>query len=50
VGGLVIGVAGRIPDVGEVFTFDGLTLTVRNAAPQRVESVEAALLDQPSPS
>ena len=50
VGGLVIGVAGRIPDVGEVFTFEGLTLTVRNAAPQRVESVEAALIDQPSPS
>ena len=50
VGGLVIGVAGRIPDVGEVFTFDGLTLTVRDAAPQRVEAVEAALIDQPSPS
>jgi CBS domain containing-hemolysin-like protein len=48
VGGLVIGVAGRIPDVGEVFTFDGLTLTVRDAAPQRVEAVEAALIDQPS--
>jgi len=50
VGGLVIGVAGRIPDTGEVFTFDGLTLTIRDAAPQRVESVEAVLADQPPPS
>jgi len=50
VGGLVIGVAGRIPDTGEVFTFDGLTLMIRDAAPQRVESVEAVLVDQPPPS
>ena len=50
VGGLVIGVAGRIPDTGEVFTFGGLTLTIRDAAPQRVESVEAVLVDQPPPS
>ena len=50
VGGLVIGVAGRIPGVGEVFSFDGLTLTIRDAAPQRVGSVEAALVDQPPSS
>jgi len=50
VGGLVIGVAGRIPGVGEVFTFDGLTLTIRDAAPQRVASVEAVLVDQPPSS
>ena len=50
VGGLVIGVAGRIPGIGEVFTFDGLTLTIRDAAPQRVGSVEAVLVDQPPSS
>jgi CBS domain containing-hemolysin-like protein len=50
VGGLVIGVAGRIPGIGEVFTFDGLTLTIRDAAPQRVASVEAVLVDQPPSS
>lgn len=50
VGGLVIGVAGRIPDIGEVFTFNGLTLTIREAAPQRVESIEAVLVDQPQES
>jgi len=50
VGGLVIGVAGRIPGVGEVFEFDGLTLTIRDAAPQRVRSVEAVLVDQPPSS
>ena len=50
VGGLLIGVAGRIPGIGEVFTFDGLTLTIRDAAPQRVGSVEAVLVDQPPSS
>jgi CBS domain containing-hemolysin-like protein len=47
VGGLVIGVAGRIPGVGEMFAFDGLTITILEAAPQRVASVEAVLVDQP---
>ena len=50
VGGLVIGIAGRIPGVGEVFNFDGLVLTIRDAAPHRVSSVEAVLVDQPPPS
>lgn len=50
VGGLVIGVAGRIPGIGEVFSFDGLTLTIRDAAPHRVGSVEAVLVDQPPSS
>jgi len=50
VGGLVIGVAGRIPDVGEMFAFEGLTITILDAAPQRVASVEAALVDQPPSS
>lgn len=47
VGGLVIGVAGRIPGVGEMFAFEGLTITILDAAPQRVASVEAVLVDQP---
>jgi CBS domain containing-hemolysin-like protein len=50
VGGLVIGIAGRIPAAGEVFAFEGLTLTIRDAVPQRVESVEVVLVDQPSSS
>jgi CBS domain containing-hemolysin-like protein len=50
VGGLVIGVAGRIPDVGEMFAFEGLTITILDAAPQRVASVEAVLVDQPPSS
>jgi len=50
VGGLVIGVAGRIPSAGEVFDFDGLSIRILDAAPQRVAIVEAALTDQPSPS
>ena len=50
VGGLVIGVAGRIPNAGEVFAFDGLSIRILDAAPQRVAIVEAVLTDQPSPS
>ena len=50
VGGLVIGAAGRIPSAGEVFTFEGLSLRVIDAVPQRVTVVDAVLIDQPSPS
>jgi CBS domain containing-hemolysin-like protein len=46
VGGLVIGVAGRIPGVGEAFEFDGLVLTVRAAEPHRISLLTAALSDQ----
>ncbi len=45
VGGLVIGVAGRIPTVGESFDFDGLRLTVVAAQPHRVSTLTAALSD-----
>ena len=50
VGGLVIGIAGRIPSVGEVFRFDGLSVMILDAAPHRVEAVQAVLVDQPPPS
>lgn len=46
VGGLVIGVAGRIPEVGESFDFDRLSITVTDATPQRVAMVETVLVDQ----
>lgn len=45
VGGLVTGIAGRIPERGDVFHFEGLTLTVLDAVPQRVVNLEAALAD-----
>lgn len=50
IGGLVIGVAGRIPSVGEAFEFDGLRLTVSAAEPHRVAVLTAALIDQPPSS
>ncbi len=50
VGGLVIGVAGRIPSVGETFEFDGLLLTVRAAEPHRITVLTAALSSQPPSS
>jgi len=50
VGGLVIGVAGRIPSVGESFDFDRLRLTVSAAEPHRVAILTAALIDQPPSS
>ncbi|MEN8113098.1 MAG: hemolysin family protein [Actinomycetota bacterium] len=43
VGGLVTGVAGRIPTRGDVFYFEGLTITVLDALPQRVVVLEAVL-------
>jgi CBS domain containing-hemolysin-like protein len=45
VGGLVTGVAGRIPERGDVFHFDGVTFTVRAARPQRVVTLDAVLVD-----
>lgn len=50
VGGLVIGVAGRIPSVGEAFEFGGLRITVSAAEPHRVAVLTAALIDQPPSS
>jgi len=50
VGGLVIGVAGRIPSVGEVYDFHGLSLRVLDAAPQRVLIVEAVVTPHPPPN
>jgi putative hemolysin len=50
VGGLVIGVAGRIPSAGESFEFDGMRLTVVVAEPHRVSVLAAALTDQLPPS
>jgi len=50
VGGMVIGTAGRIPSVGEVFAFDGLSLRIVAAAPQRVAVLEAVLAGASSPN
>ncbi|MEN8233915.1 MAG: hemolysin family protein [Actinomycetota bacterium] len=50
VGGLLAGVAGRIPEGGEVFHFDGLVITVIDAVPQRVVSVEVLADAQEEPS
>ncbi len=46
VGGLVVGIAGRIPDRGETFDLDGLSITVLDAEPQRVVTLEAVKTDQ----
>lgn len=45
VGGLVTGVAGRIPEAGEVIEVDGLSFRVLEALPQRMVSVEIAERD-----
>ncbi len=42
VGGLVTGIAGRIPQAGEVVEVDGLSFRVLEALPQRLVSVEIA--------
>ncbi len=46
VGGLVVGVAGRIPERGETFDFGGLSITVLDAEPNRVVTLEAVTTDQ----
>lgn len=38
-GGLVLDLAGRIPEAGEVFHFQGLTLTVERATRRRLQTV-----------
>ncbi len=50
VGGLVAGTAGRIPERGETFDFEGLSITVLDAEPQRVVTLEAKKGDQDGPS
>ncbi len=39
VGGLVLGLAGRVPEVGESFDYDGLTLTADSVQGRRVAKV-----------
>lgn len=46
VGGLVVGIAGRIPERGETFDLEGLSITVLDAEPQRVVALEAVKRDQ----
>ena len=46
VGGLVAGIAGRIPERGETFDLDGLSITILNAEPHRIETLEAVRTDQ----
>ncbi|MEA2009519.1 MAG: hemolysin family protein [Actinomycetota bacterium] len=46
VGGLVAGIAGRIPERGETFNFDGLTITVLDAEPNRIVTLEAERVAQ----
>ncbi len=46
VGGLVAGIAGRIPERGETFQVEGLSLTVVNAEPHRIVTLEAATKGQ----
>jgi len=46
VGGLVAGIAGRIPERGETFQVEGLSLTVVNAEPHRIVTLEAAAKGQ----
>ncbi len=46
VGGLVADIAGRIPERGESFHLEGLSITVLDAEPQRVVTLEAVKTDQ----
>jgi CBS domain containing-hemolysin-like protein len=46
VGGLVVGIAGRIPERGETFRFDGISITILDAEPHRVVTLEAVMTDQ----
>jgi len=46
VGGLVAGIAGRIPEQGETFQVEGLSLTVLNAEPHRIATLEAVKTGQ----
>jgi CBS domain containing-hemolysin-like protein len=50
VGGLVVGMAGRIPEQGETFDTNGLSITVLSAEPQRVVMLEVVKGDQPGSS
>lgn len=43
VGGLVLGLAERVPEVGEVFTIESLTITVTRMQGRRVSAVEVEL-------
>jgi putative hemolysin len=45
VGGLVVGIAGRIPEQGEMFDTNGLSITVLNAEPHRLVTLEAVTTD-----
>ncbi len=46
VGGLVVGIAGRIPERGETFHVEGLSITVVDAVPNRVVTLDAVKDDQ----
>lgn len=46
VGGLVLGLAERVPEEGEVFTFENLTLTVTRMQGRRVSEVTVAATEQ----
>ncbi|MEA2022872.1 MAG: hemolysin family protein [Actinomycetota bacterium] len=45
-GGLVVGIAGRIPERGETFHVAGLSITVVDAEPNRVVTLDAVRSDQ----
>ncbi|MEA3503109.1 MAG: transporter associated domain-containing protein, partial [Actinomycetota bacterium] len=46
VGGLVTDIAGRIPERGETFHTEGLSLTVLDAKPHRIVMLEAVKTGQ----
>ncbi len=46
VGGLVAGIAGRIPERGETFDLEGLLTKILDAEPHRVVTLEAVKTDQ----
>jgi putative hemolysin len=46
VGGLVLGLAERLPEVGETFRFESLTFTVTRMQGRRVSTVDVAVDDQ----
>ena len=50
VGGLLLSLAGRVPEVGESFTAAGLELTVTAASARRVEQVRVSLREPGGPA
>jgi CBS domain containing-hemolysin-like protein len=50
VGGLVLGLAERVPEEGEVFMFESLELTVLRMQGRRVAEVSVAITEQAEPA